>query len=140
MNARSVEFKKKSLPPKYIIHDRLAVAHVVTEIRTQLKHVRNKARNVLLTGLISSVSPTYIPNLPELCRIFWKHCRGTKTGYTDDTINETIDTLTKIRIGYLRLATVVNFLDLDSRNVSQWDQIDSQLDRMRQEVPDYEKR
>ncbi|PLW56432.1 hypothetical protein PCANC_03425 [Puccinia coronata f. sp. avenae] len=44
-------FKRANLPPKYLLDDRLAIAHVVAQVKSQLKHVRHKERNVLLTGM-----------------------------------------------------------------------------------------
>ncbi|KNZ47932.1 hypothetical protein VP01_6037g1 [Puccinia sorghi] len=45
----------------------------------------------------------------------------------------------KVRIVHLWLATVANFLDPKSRHVSQWDQIDSRLDLLRQQPTNYTK-
>ncbi|KAI7945211.1 hypothetical protein MJO28_010906 [Puccinia striiformis f. sp. tritici] len=54
-----------------------------------------------------------------------------KTGLQDEEIDEAITPLLKVHIAFLRLATIANFLDLDMRNVSQWDQIDARLAQMR---------
>ncbi|KAI9618990.1 hypothetical protein KEM48_006460 [Puccinia striiformis f. sp. tritici PST-130] len=97
--------------------DRLAVAHVMTEVKTQLKHVRNKLRNVPLTAS----SPDWSGDTS------W----APKTGLQDEEIDEAITPLLKVHIAFLRLATIANFLDLDMRNVSQWDQIDARLAQMR---------
>ncbi|KNZ55272.1 hypothetical protein VP01_2723g2 [Puccinia sorghi] len=50
-----------------------------------------------------------------------------------------ITVMLKVRIAHLRLATVANFLDSKSRHVSQWDQIDSQLELLRQQPANYTK-
>ncbi|KNZ48168.1 hypothetical protein VP01_5861g2 [Puccinia sorghi] len=84
---------------------------ICSEIRHQLKHVRNKVRNILLTGLILNVSPDYIPNITEHARPFWRHCNGSKTGKTNNQVDDKITVMLKVCIAHLRLATVANFLD-----------------------------
>ena len=101
--------------------------------------MQNKVCNILLTGLIPNVTPDYIPNISELARLFWRHCNGSKTGKTNEEVDEKITTMMKVRIAHLRLATVVNFLDSDARHVSQWDQIDTRLELLRQQPANYTK-
>ena len=49
------------------------------------------------------------------------------TGESDEEVNSHLTVYMMVRFAYLRLANLVNFLDSDSRNVSQWDQIDARL-------------
>jgi hypothetical protein len=131
LNAKSEKYRKLHLPPKYISGDRQAVAHVVTEIKSQLKHVRNKIRNILLTGVVNTVSPNYVPNITELSRLLWKHCKGSKTGLTASEVDNQITPMLKIRIVHLRLVTMVNYLDVHARSASQWDHVDADLQYLR---------
>ncbi|PLW46498.1 hypothetical protein PCASD_06319 [Puccinia coronata f. sp. avenae] len=66
-------YKRTHLPPNYMTHDPRATAHVIAQVRTQLKHVRHKARNVLLTGTQPSGNITYVPPIDELSRMLWRH-------------------------------------------------------------------
>ncbi|KNZ61564.1 hypothetical protein VP01_1384g5 [Puccinia sorghi] len=81
----------------------------------------------------------HIPNITELSRLIWRHCNGSKTGKTDDQVDDKITVMLKVHIVHLRLPTVANFLDPKSRHVSQWDQIDSLLDLLRQQPANYTK-
>jgi hypothetical protein len=131
LNAKSEEYRNLHLPPKYISGDWKAVAHVVTIVKSQLKHVQNKIRNILLTGVVDSVSPNYIPNIKELSQLFWKHCKGGKTGLTPEEVDEQVTPMLKVRIVHLRLVTMVNYLDVHARSVSQWDHVDADLQYLR---------
>ncbi|KNZ47486.1 uncharacterized protein VP01_6369g1 [Puccinia sorghi] len=95
LNAQTPDYKRMQLPPRYSLQNFQAVAFLVTEIRNQLKHVQNKVRNILLTGLISNVSPDYIPNITELSQLFWRHCNGIKTGKTTDQVDDKITVMLK---------------------------------------------
>ncbi|KAH9459581.1 hypothetical protein Pst134EA_019725 [Puccinia striiformis f. sp. tritici] len=70
------QYKRLQLPPKYPSGDRLAVAHVMTEVKTQLKHVRNKLRNVPLTGITGGTPSDVVPNISQLSRLVWRHVMG----------------------------------------------------------------
>ncbi|KAI7948982.1 hypothetical protein MJO29_010647 [Puccinia striiformis f. sp. tritici] len=103
------QYKRLQLPPKYPSGDRLAVAHVMTEgLRP-------------MSSQTSASSPDWSGDTS------W----APKTGLQDEEIDEAITPLLKVHIAFLRLATIANFLDLDMRNVSQWDQIDARLAQMR---------
>ncbi|KNZ60183.1 hypothetical protein VP01_159g2 [Puccinia sorghi] len=66
-------------------------------------------------------------------------CKTNKTGKNNDQVDDKITVMLKVHITHLRLATVANFLDSKSRHVSQWDQIDLQLELLRQQLANYTK-
>ncbi|KAA1073521.1 hypothetical protein PGT21_014434 [Puccinia graminis f. sp. tritici] len=120
---------REHFPPRFIAGDHSALDNVHTEVQTQLKQVRNKLRNVLLTGIVLGHEPELpkIPCLTDLVWLVWKHLKGKKCNLTPAEVQEQVRFPVRIRIAYLRLQTLFNLLDPDSRNVSQWDQIDNQL-------------
>ncbi|PLW21684.1 hypothetical protein PCANC_03190 [Puccinia coronata f. sp. avenae] len=134
LNTQPPAFKRAHLPPKYLQDDRVATAHVWAHVKTQLKHVRHKARNVLLTGMKPGNHGCMegIPCLIELSRLLWRHLMNAST-----LSNEEIDALLhprpllRTRFAFMRLQTIHNYLELDSRNVSQWDQMDRHLLQLR---------
>ncbi|PLW38715.1 hypothetical protein PCASD_11538 [Puccinia coronata f. sp. avenae] len=126
-------FKRANLPPKYLLDDQLAIAHVVAQVKSQLKHVRHKARNVLLTGMNPKDPPGYIPPLDEPSRLLWRHFMGGNTTMSDDQVTALLDLrpLLCTWFAFLRLATIHNHVSDALRNVSQWDQINCRLAQMR---------
>lgn len=128
-------------PPKYLTKDHLAVKNVNAAIKKQMKHVRYKLRNILLTGIVAGSEPELprIPNLVELSRLLWRHLNDGNSGIADSEINMKVGPHLRIRFCYLRLATASNYFNADSRNcnVSQWDQIDTQLNANRSEIVRY---
>jgi hypothetical protein len=43
------------------LDNQLAIAHVAVQVKSQLKHVRQKAQNVLLTGMNPNDPPGRVP-------------------------------------------------------------------------------
>ncbi|OAV86313.1 hypothetical protein PTTG_08750 [Puccinia triticina 1-1 BBBD Race 1] len=129
LNAQPQSFQESHLPPKYRDPDPDAVAHVMTEVKGTLKHVRNKLRNIILTGIIgaNTPNPVAIPNIDTLSISVWRHLMGKKTGLCNEEIAAKITPMQKVRIAYIRLQTIQNYHDPVLRNLSQWDTIDSQL-------------
>ncbi|KAA1075461.1 hypothetical protein PGTUg99_010304 [Puccinia graminis f. sp. tritici] len=62
---------------------------------------------------------------------------GTVTRISNEEVDARILPLLKIRIAYLHLATMENHFDPMARNISQWDQIDSQLQANRQRTVNF---
>ncbi|KNZ57725.1 hypothetical protein VP01_2088g4 [Puccinia sorghi] len=98
LKLQPIAFLSKKFPPKYVSGDHLL-------------HVWHKLRNILLTGInihVSSgdTSMTAIVGLP---------------------LEIDIKMHLRICFCYLCLATAANHFDAQSCNVSQWDQIDMQL-------------
>ncbi|EFP82339.2 uncharacterized protein PGTG_08295 [Puccinia graminis f. sp. tritici CRL 75-36-700-3] len=124
-------FQRAHLPPRFIGGDQSALNSVHTEVKNQLKQVRHKVRNVLLTGIVTgdAPAPIKVPDIQELSRLVWKHLMttGRSNPLSESEIDTRINVFLKVRIAYLRLATLVNYLDPACRNISQWDQIDAQL-------------
>ncbi|WAR59218.1 hypothetical protein PtB15_10B560 [Puccinia triticina] len=117
-------------PPGFINEDHDAVQHANTAIRTQLKQVRNKFRNHLMTGFSPTGDPTLpnIPNLQNLSRIMWRHLNPALAGTPDGEIDRLVsDPQIRVRYAFLRLGTLQNYYDPKSCNISQWLQIDRKL-------------
>jgi hypothetical protein len=127
-------YKNMHLPPRYLTEDRLATAHVIAQVKSQLKQVRHKARNVLLTGMRGDNEETnYVPSIQELSRLLWRHFMGGNNTMSDDEVDAKLQPrpLLRIRFAFLRLATIHNSVTSADRNISQWDQIDRRLLQMR---------
>ncbi|KAA1100717.1 hypothetical protein PGTUg99_019308 [Puccinia graminis f. sp. tritici] len=108
-------------------HD--AVTHVHAAVRRQLKQVRHKLRNVLLTGIVPNGEPTLpiIPNVTNLSRMVWRHLFPVHEQTSNAVVDRDVGGLLRIQIVYLRLATLVNYYAVGSRHISQWHQIDTRL-------------
>jgi hypothetical protein len=135
-------YKRTHLPPRYLAEDPLATAHVIAQVKTQLKHVRHKARNVLLTGMRPSGNITYVPPIDKLSRmLYWHFTQGLNT-MSDEEVNATLQPrpLLRIRFAFMRLATIHNFVETADRNISQWDQMDQILQQMRRLPVNYTRR
>ncbi|PLW58602.1 hypothetical protein PCANC_00131 [Puccinia coronata f. sp. avenae] len=134
LNAQPPALKRVHLPPKYLEDDQVATAHVWAHVKTQLKHVRHKARNVLLTRMKPGNHGCMegIPCIIKLSRLLWRHLMIAST-----LSNEEIDALLhhqpllRTQFAFMRLQTIHKFLELDLRNVSQWDQMDRRLLQLR---------
>ncbi|KAA1100013.1 hypothetical protein PGT21_027705 [Puccinia graminis f. sp. tritici] len=127
------------MPPGYLKQDQWAESQVLKGVKSQVKHVRNKARDVILTGLCHTgkYQADRIPTIHKLSRCLWKHLTGYKGSMSDDLIDAKITSQQRVRFAYLRLATIENYMDPNCRNVSQWETIDSQLEGNRREILDY---
>ncbi|KAA1097526.1 hypothetical protein PGT21_010215 [Puccinia graminis f. sp. tritici] len=131
-------YLRAQFPPGFVAQDRLAMNHTHTESKRQLKNVRHQLRNLLLTGVLASnaeVPP--IPNLTKLARDVWRFLMGTATRLSNEEVDHRVIPLLKIRIAYLRLATMENHFDPMARNISQWDQINSQLQANRERTVNF---
>jgi hypothetical protein len=134
-------FKSTNLPPKYLAGDRVAIAHVVAQVKSQLKHVQHKARNVLLAGMRPNETPEYVPSLDELSRLLWRHFMGGNDTMSDKQIDGILQPRPLLRtwFAFLRMATIANHVTDTSRYVSQWDEIDRRLLQMRELPVNYTK-
>ncbi|EFP86612.1 uncharacterized protein PGTG_12994 [Puccinia graminis f. sp. tritici CRL 75-36-700-3] len=131
-------YLRAQFPPGFVAQDRLSMNHTHTEAKRQLKNVRHQLRNLLLTGVLTSnAEAPPIPNLTKLARDVWRFLMGTATRLSNEEVDTRVLPLLKIRIAYLRLATLENHFDPLARNVSQWDQIDSQLQANRERTVNF---
>ncbi|KAA1125070.1 hypothetical protein PGTUg99_004696 [Puccinia graminis f. sp. tritici] len=143
LNKQDVTFCRIHLPPRFLLRDQSTVPSVITLARGQIKHVRNKTRNVLLWGIIpnpkAKPEDQGIPNIHKLSRMLWRHFTGNKCATSDAQVDEELGPALKVRFAYMRLATIENYMDPNARNTSQWDTIDAQLLANRMEPSDYTK-
>ncbi|KAA1134478.1 hypothetical protein PGTUg99_001699 [Puccinia graminis f. sp. tritici] len=143
LNKQDVTFCRLHLPPWFLQHDQSSVPSVITLARGQIKHVRNKTRNILLWGIIpnpkAKPEDQGIPNIHKLARMLWRHFTGNKCAKSDAQVDEELGPALKVRFAYMRLATIKNYMDPNARNTSQWDTIDAQLLANRMEPSDYTK-
>ncbi|KAA1111796.1 hypothetical protein PGT21_012573 [Puccinia graminis f. sp. tritici] len=140
INNQDAQFHRQHLPPGSIRELLIGDNDVVRLVKGITKHVRNKARNILLTGILQPAglnSNNNIPNIHELSRLLWKHLTRNPRRLTELQIDAEIDPTLKVRFAYLRMATISNYMDPNMRNVSQWDTIDAQLALNRCEPADY---
>ncbi|KAA1090877.1 hypothetical protein PGT21_016777 [Puccinia graminis f. sp. tritici] len=143
LNKQDVTFCQLHLPPRFLQHDQSSVPSVITLARGQIKHVRNKTRNILLWGIIpnpkAKPEDQGIPNIHKLARMLWRHFTGNKCARSDAQVDEELGPALKVRFAYMRLATIENYMDPNACNTSQWDTIDAQLLANRMEPSDYTK-
>ncbi|EHS62863.1 uncharacterized protein PGTG_22710 [Puccinia graminis f. sp. tritici CRL 75-36-700-3] len=139
LNDKDASWRSRHMPPGYIKRDQWAEAQVLKGVKATVKHVRNKARDVIMTGICKTVKTESegIPNINKLSRYLWKHLNGYKGCMTDEQIDEKISPQQRVRFAYIRLATIENFLDPNCRNISQWDTMDAQLESNRREIMNY---
>ncbi|OAV99403.1 hypothetical protein PTTG_04540 [Puccinia triticina 1-1 BBBD Race 1] len=128
-------------PPGFGIGENDALENVHVVVKRQLKRLRDKVRNVLLTGFIATVAsePTLpkIPNIVNLSRLLWAKLNPGPTSLTPAKIDEIFGWQGRIRLVHLRLATLVNYFDTRSGCISPWDQIDSTLQSYRARTPQF---
>ncbi|PLW23584.1 hypothetical protein PCASD_11403 [Puccinia coronata f. sp. avenae] len=91
LKLQSPPFKRKQLPPKYLQDNNLATSHVNSHVKTQLKHVRHKARNVLMIGVTPTANFPHIPPLNELCRLLWRHFMNGNNTTSDKQIDKLLE-------------------------------------------------
>ncbi|PLW09260.1 hypothetical protein PCANC_20859 [Puccinia coronata f. sp. avenae] len=129
LNMKPGPFKEKHLPPKYLLDDPLATASVVAQVKLHLKHVRHKARNLLLSGILKASTLPYIPPIVELSRLLWRHFMDGNNTLTDTEIDKALQPrpLLRTRFVFMRMQTMHNHIRSDSANPSQWDQMDARL-------------
>ncbi|PLW54980.1 hypothetical protein PCANC_02758 [Puccinia coronata f. sp. avenae] len=129
LNMKPGPFKEKHLPPKYLLDDPLATALVVAQVKLHLKHVRHKARNLLLSGILKASTLPYIPPIVELSRLLWRHFMDGNNTLTDTEIDKALQPrpLLRTRFVFMRMQTMHNHIRSDSANPSQWDQMDARL-------------
>ncbi|EHS64756.1 uncharacterized protein PGTG_22475 [Puccinia graminis f. sp. tritici CRL 75-36-700-3] len=140
INNQDAAFHRQHLPPGSIRDLLIGDNVVVRLVKGITKHVRNKARNILLTGILQPAGLSdnnKIPNIHELSRLLWKHLTRNPRRLTELQIDGEIDPTLKVRFAYLRMATISNYMDPNMRNVSQWDTIDAQLAMNRREPANY---
>lgn len=132
LNMKPGPFKQKHLPPRYLSDDPLATASVVAHVKTHFKHVRHKARNVLLTGIIKNSSRDYIPPITELSRLLWRHFMDGNKTESDDDIDKKLAPLPllRTRFVFMRMETLHHYID-PSHSLSQWDRMDARLLELR---------
>jgi hypothetical protein len=133
-------FKQKHLPPKYLLDDPVATASVVAQVKTHLKHVRHKARNILLMGVLKTSTLPYIPPIKELSRLLWRHFMDNNKTLTDDEINAELQPRPLLRtcFAFMRMQTMHNFIRLGNEQaLSQWDQMDLCLLELRRLPVDF---
>ncbi|KAA1123803.1 hypothetical protein PGTUg99_020936 [Puccinia graminis f. sp. tritici] len=139
LNDKDAAWRLQHMPPGYLKQDQWAELQVLKAVKSQVKHVRNKARDVILSGVcpIGKSQDNRIPCIHKLSRYLWKHLTGYKGSMSDEQIDEKITSQQRVRFAYLRLATIENYMDPNCRNVSQWETIDSQLEGNRHQIVDY---
>jgi hypothetical protein len=142
LKLQSPSFKTAHLPPKFLQGNNLATQHVHAHVKTQLKHVRHKARNVLMTGVNPTPNFPHLPPINELCRLLWRHFKDGNNTATDEEIDDELRPrpLLRIRFAFMRLATIGNHFENEDRNVSQWDQMDRVLAKLRRLPVNYTKK
>ncbi|KAA1109493.1 hypothetical protein PGTUg99_010737 [Puccinia graminis f. sp. tritici] len=120
---------EEHFPPGFTSVEHDAVTHVHAAVRRQLKQVRHKLRNVLMTGIVPNGEPTLpnIPNIKNLSRLVWRHLFPIHEQSSNAIVDREVGGLLRIRIAYLRLATLVNYYAVGARHISQWHQIDTRL-------------
>ncbi|KAA1132179.1 hypothetical protein PGTUg99_000126 [Puccinia graminis f. sp. tritici] len=98
-------------PPGFRSVEHDAVTHVHAAVRRQLKQVRHKLRNVLMTGIVPNGEPSLpnIPNIKNLSRLVWRHLFPIHEQSSNAIVDREVGGLLRIRIAYLRLATLVNY-------------------------------
>ncbi|KAA1112056.1 hypothetical protein PGT21_021325 [Puccinia graminis f. sp. tritici] len=123
------EVLEEHFPPGFRSVEHDAVTHVHAAVRRQLKQVRHKLRNVLMTGIVPHGEPSLpnIPNIKNLSRLVWRHLFPIHEQSSNAIVDREVGGLLRIRIAYLRLATLVNYYAVGSRHISQWHQIDTRL-------------
>ncbi|KAA1081232.1 hypothetical protein PGT21_026472 [Puccinia graminis f. sp. tritici] len=123
------EVLDEHFPPGFRSVEHDAVTHVHAAVRRQLKQVRHKLRNVLMTGIVPNGEPSLpnIPNIKNLSRLVWRHLFPIHEQSSNAIVDREVGGLLRIRIAYLRLATLVNYYAVGSRHISQWHQIDTRL-------------
>ncbi|PLW56274.1 hypothetical protein PCANC_02047 [Puccinia coronata f. sp. avenae] len=141
LKLQSPSFKTAHLPPKFLQGNNLATQHVHAHVKTQLKHVRHKAQNVLMTGVNPTPNFPHLPPINELCRLLWRHFKDGNNTATDEEIDDELRPrpLLRIRFAFMRLATIGNHFENEDRNVSQWDQMDRVLAKLRRLPVNYTK-
>ncbi|KAA1096290.1 hypothetical protein PGT21_011828 [Puccinia graminis f. sp. tritici] len=140
INRQPEAYLRAQFPPGFVAQDRLAMNHCHTEVKRQLKNVRHQLRNILLTGVVAPASNQDLPPIPNLTRLsrdVWRFLMGTVTRLSNEEVDARVIPLLKIRIAYLRLATMDNHFDPMARTISQWDQIDSQLQANRERAVNF---
>jgi hypothetical protein len=127
------------MPPGYLKKDHWAESQVLKAVKSQVKHIRNKARDVILAGICPTgkYQESWIPSIYNLSRYLWKHLTGYKGSMSDDQIDEKITPQQRVRFAYLQLATIDNYMDPNCWNVSRWETIDSQLEANRRQIVNY---
>ncbi|PLW38990.1 hypothetical protein PCASD_08457 [Puccinia coronata f. sp. avenae] len=141
LKLQSPPFKRKQLPPKYLQDNNLATSHVNSHVKTQLKHVRHKARNVLMIGVTPTANFPHIPPLNELCRLLWRHFMNGNNTTSDKQIDKLLKPrpLLRVRFAFMRMTTIINHFENADRNISQWDQMDCILAKLRRLPVNYTK-
>ncbi|PLW43372.1 hypothetical protein PCANC_13227 [Puccinia coronata f. sp. avenae] len=88
LKLQSPPFKRANLPPKFLKDNNHATQHVHAHVKTQLKHVRHKVQNVLMTGVNPTPNISHLPPINKLCRLLWQHFKDENNTATDKEINE----------------------------------------------------
>ncbi|KNZ53117.1 hypothetical protein VP01_333g13 [Puccinia sorghi] len=101
--------------PIAFLSKQFPVKSVNAAIKKQMKHVWHKLRNTLLTGIVAGART---PEDPQHSRTW-------------------VGPHLRIRFCYFCLATTANHFDAESHHVSQWDQIDMQLNANHSEFVRY---
>jgi hypothetical protein len=85
---------------------------VVAHVKTHLKHVRHKARNVLLTGIIKNSSRDYIPPITELSRLLWRHFMDGNKAESDKDIDKKLAPLPLLltRFVFMQMETLHHYI------------------------------
>ncbi|WAQ81760.1 hypothetical protein PtA15_2A71 [Puccinia triticina] len=104
---------EQHLPPGFLDNHVDAISSVNSAVKKQLNE------------------PTLpnIPNLAQLSRLIWWHLNPQRSeNATDPQVDHAVrDPIICVRFAYLRWATLFNYFDPASRNISQWHQIDTRL-------------
>ncbi|KAI7939051.1 hypothetical protein MJO28_014630 [Puccinia striiformis f. sp. tritici] len=134
-------YRRLHLPPLGGTDDPTATQYIGRFVRERIKHVRNKVRDVLLTGVIDprtpEKAPAGIPNIRELSRLLWIHLTGNKSCLNATQIDNQMEESIRVRFAYLRLATIENYMNPCAKTISQWDTMDAQLRYNRRQPDDY---
>ncbi|KAH9447571.1 hypothetical protein Pst134EB_021586 [Puccinia striiformis f. sp. tritici] len=127
-------------PPKTGEHGESRDQLVTCVVKDILRQVRNKARNVILAGMVEQQTKVKVPGIPDidkLSRLLWRHLTGNKSSKSNTQIDKLLTPEIKVRFAFLCLATIENLLDGNARNHSQWLEIDSLLAALRGQSHEY---
>lgn len=132
LRAQPKAYIRADFPPQFLQEDRLALSHVHTKVRRQVKNVQHLVRNHALTGVVlghSHMVLLVIPTLDVYARELWKYLMGASAVLSDGQVDAALARAPQLKawFAYIRLATMANHFDLAAQSISHWDQIDGQL-------------
>jgi hypothetical protein len=94
-----------------------------------------------MIGVTPTANFPHIPPLNELCRLLWRHFMNGNNTTSDEQIDKLLEPrpLLRVRFAFMRMATIINHFENADRNISQWDQMDRILAKLRRLPVNYTK-